>query len=366
MAGNRPAGGGLLSRGGLRAEFRHVREKLETLDADHQELHERLIGGLASRLNEGLCLLSPSGVQLDVNPAFCAMVGFSRAELVGHGIPQPFSPPEDREANALRFAQLIEWSEASIEATFMRKDGQRFPVLLVPTVMRDGDGEPFCILATIKDMTDASRAEEALRASEQKYRDLFDTAEVGMFRTRLDGSEMLDANPRFLEIFGRTRKEVLGGPSVIHWAEPSEREQMVQRLLADGRVTDFECRMLTKQGEVRTCLTSLSLDRSQEILEGSITDISERKRGEDALRESEARYRSLFEDSPVAMWEEDESAVKAHLEGLSRRGHRGRDRLCPGDSGGVRALHRADAHHRRQQGRRAALRGRQPRGPHGA
>ena len=320
MAGNRPAGGGLLSREELRAEFGRVREKLEALDADHQEPHERLIGSLASRLNEGLCLLSPTGVQLDVNPAFCAMVGFSRAELIGHGIPQPFSPPEDRETNARRFARLIESSEASIEATLTRKDGERFPVLLVPTVMRDGDGEPFCILATIKDMTDVRRAEEALQASERKYRDLFDNAQVGMFRTRLDGSEMLDANPRFLEIFGRTREEVLGGPSVIHWAEPSEREEMVRRLLAEGRVTDFECRMLNKRGEVRTCLTSLSLDRSQEILEGSITDISERKRGEDVLRESEARYRSLFEDSPVAMWEEDESAVKAHLEGLAAAG----------------------------------------------
>jgi PAS domain S-box-containing protein len=302
MAGDRPAGGGFVSREELRAESRRVREELEALDAVHQQPHERLIGGLAARLNEGLCLLGPTGIQLDVNPAFCAMVGYSRDELVGHGIPQPFSPPEDRDANACLFAELIDSDEASIESTFMRKDGERFPVLLVPTVMRNADGEPFCILATVKDMTDARRADAALQASEQKYRDLFDNAHVGMFRTRLDGSEMLDANPRFLEILGRSREEVLGGPSVIHWADPREREEMLRRLQADGRVTDFECRMLDKQGEVRTCLTSLSLDRSQEILEGSMLDITERKRGEDVLRESEARYRSLFEESPVAMW----------------------------------------------------------------
>ena len=211
MAGDRPAGGGLLSREEFRAEFRRVRDRLEALDAAHQQPPERLIGGLAARLREGLCLLRSTGVQLDVNPAFCAMVGFSREELVGHGIPQPFSPPEDRDANARRFARLIDWDEVSIEATFMRKDGERFPVLVVPAVMRDADGEPFCVLATVKDMTNARRAEAALQVSEQKYRDLFDNAEIGMFRTR---QTVRDAG-REPEVPGDLRahaREVLGGP----------------------------------------------------------------------------------------------------------------------------------------------------------
>jgi PAS domain S-box-containing protein len=318
--GNEPAGSSRLSREGLRAELERARSKLEALEADGWKSSDRLIGSLAAHMSEGLSLLSATGVQLDVNPALCAMVGFSREELVGHGIPQPFSPPEDRDENARRFARLIGSSEASIEATFMRNDGERFPVLVTPTVMRDETGEPFCVLATIKDMTELKRAEAALQASEEKYRDLFDNVEMGMFRTRLDGSEMLDANPRCLEIFGRTREEVIGAPSVVHWAEPDERQEMMRGLEATGRVTDFECCMLNKQGEVRTCLTSLSLDRRRGILEGSLLDITGRKRGEDALRESEARFRSLFEDSPVAMWEEDESAVKEYLEGLSAAG----------------------------------------------
>ena len=103
-----------------------------------------------------------------------------------------------------------------------------------------------------------------------------------MFRTRLDGSEILDMNEQFLKIFNYTREEVKGHPSVIHWADTKEREEMLHRLETEGHVTDFECKMLNKQGGVRRCITSLRLYRSQGILEGSIVDITERKRAEES------------------------------------------------------------------------------------
>ena len=73
---------------------------------------------------------------------------------------------------------------------------------------------------------------------------------------------------------------------------------MLQLLKVEGRVTDFECRMLNKKGEVRICITSLWLYRDTGILEGSIQDITERKRAEQALRETEERFRVLFQYSP--------------------------------------------------------------------
>jgi len=137
-----------------------------------------------------------------------------------------------------------------------------------------------------KETFDRKQAEEALRESEEKFRNLFNNVEIGMFRTRLDGSEILDMNEKFLNIFGRTREEMQGLPSVIHWADPSEREEMMRMLEIEGRVPNFECKMLNKQGEVRTCLASSRLYRDEGIMEGSILDITERKQAENKITAS--------------------------------------------------------------------------------
>jgi PAS domain S-box-containing protein/putative nucleotidyltransferase with HDIG domain len=298
MSGDQLASGRRISREELRAELERAHEQIGELEAERKRSQERLIDGLAQHLLDGLALLDPDGVHLDVNPAFCALVGFSREELIGHGLPHPYWPPEEREDIERTLLENLAGTPRRTELTFMRKSGERLQVLITPTVMRDEHGRPICIFATIKDITLQKRAEEALRASEAKYRNLFESAEVGMFRTRLDGSEMLDVNSRFLEIIGRTREEVLEQPSLVFWADPAERAEMARRLEARGRVVDFECHMVRKSGEVRTCLTSLSITREQSILEGSIVDITERKRSEDARIASEARYRALAEASP--------------------------------------------------------------------
>ena len=130
------------------------------------------------------------------------------------------------------------------------------------------------------DITEQKRAEQALQENEEKFRNLFNNAEIGMFRTRLDGSEILDMNEKYISIFGRTPAEMQGSTSVLLWADPHEREEMVRQLETEGRVVDFECGMLNKQGQVRRCLTSMRLYRKEGILEGSILDITERERNE--------------------------------------------------------------------------------------
>ncbi|MGO8878548.1 MAG: PAS domain S-box protein [Desulfomonilaceae bacterium] len=144
-----------------------------------------------------------------------------------------------------------------------------------------------------RDNTHRKLTEDRLQKSEEKYRNIFNNSGVGIFRSKLDGSEVLEVNDKFLKILNQTREEVIGKPSAILWVDPHEREEMVRRLNADGKVTDFEYRMLTTQGEERTCLTSLTIYPDQGILDGSITDITERKRIEENILASEQRLRAI-------------------------------------------------------------------------
>lgn len=137
-------------------------------------------------------------------------------------------------------------------------------------------------------LTLLSEREERLRESEARYRSLFNNAEVAMFRTRLDGSEVLDCNQRFLELVERTREEVIGSPSDVLWEDPSRRDVMVAQLKAEGRVSNFEYNMLNRKGEVRHCITSLRLFPEESLLEGSILDVTERKIAEDEIRQLNA------------------------------------------------------------------------------
>ena len=105
---------------------------------------------------------------LEVNPALCAMLGFAAQELVGAAQPHPYWPPEEQVWLEDTLRRHLQGTSEPIEATFMRKDGERFPVLLTPRVMRRRDGEPICIFATIKDISARRRAQQALQRSNRE------------------------------------------------------------------------------------------------------------------------------------------------------------------------------------------------------
>ena len=263
----------------------------EALRASEQEFHT-----LAESVPQIVWTTGPDGRNLYFNQRWVDYTGLALEESHGHGWNKPFHPDDRQRAwDAWQDATRND-ADYSLECRLRRADGAYRWWLVRGSPLRDSSGRILKWFGTCTDIEDIKQAEAALKESEEKFRNLFNNAEVGMFRTRLNGSEFLEANDRYLSILGRTREEVVGKPTLVLWADPREREEMVRILKSKGRVDDFECRLFNKAGDVVYCLTSLRAYPRNGVLEGSILDITQRKRAEESLRASEERYRKLVDN----------------------------------------------------------------------
>ena len=168
MGALQPAGSGRLTQEQLLAELERIGERLAGLEDDCPQPGGRLLDSLTQHLQDGFVLLDPDGVHLDVNPAFCEMVGIPREELVGGGLPHPYWPPEERVQIESVLRENLTGPNGVSEVSFMRRGGERFPAQLAPTLLRDAAGEVLCIFATVRDVGEERRTEAALQRSNRE------------------------------------------------------------------------------------------------------------------------------------------------------------------------------------------------------
>jgi PAS domain S-box-containing protein len=125
-----------------------------------------------------------------------------------------------------------------------------------------------------------------LRTSEEKYRNLYKTAMVGLYRTTVDGNRVLSANPTLATLFGYTTVEhfIDEFSSKNAYAEPGKREELIKMLKEKGNVDNFEFSGRRRDGSVRNFTESAILYQEQGHIEGSILDITDRKKTEEEIR----------------------------------------------------------------------------------
>lgn len=145
-----------------------------------------------------------------------------------------------------------------------------------------------CVVIFTQDITERKRAEEALRNSEVRFRQVFETTPVILSITRERDFAFVDLNDAFCEATGWTRAEAIGRTDLELglWPDPGERQAMVERLLAQGAIHDAEWRLRTRSGEIRNILGSAERmrlgDESCILVVGQ--DITERRRASEAMR----------------------------------------------------------------------------------
>jgi PAS domain S-box-containing protein len=259
---------------------------------------------LVENLQEGIWQIDQESRTTFVNPRMAEMLGFSVEEMVGRSLFE-FMDSEAAEDCRKRIEQRKQGRKQQHEFEFTRKDGSRLQTLLAASPLPAKEGRYTGAQAVVIDITEHRRAEQAVRDSEAKYRRLVETANEGVWAMNA-AHETTFVNPRMTAMLGYTEEQMLGHAVEEFMFEedlPGHRERMRSR--RDGQAGQYEHRFRRQDGgEIWTLVSATAVTSPQGQFDGSFamfTDITDRKRARQALEQSEHRYRTLFEGSPIGI-----------------------------------------------------------------
>lgn len=243
-----------------------------------------------------------------VNPKLAEIFGYRVEELVDEKGPKDLTLLEDCPIFEENLRKCLSGEIDSILFQFrgVRKDGEIISVELSGSRMEYLNH--LAIVGTMMDITQRKRTEEALQASEERYRTLFEESRDAICITTRDG-KLIDVNQSFLSLFGYTREGVKDLNFRELYVDPDERSRFQQKIEQEGSLRDYEVKLLKKDRAKMDCLITATVRRGRHgsILgyQGIIRDITELKRVQDTLRESEERFRRLLENANDAIYTHD-------------------------------------------------------------
>jgi len=267
-------------------EHKVAEEALRGSETKHRALFEAIADSV-------FLIDQKSGNILDVNPAASRQYGFSHDEFVLMNAVDVSAEPEQT-------VIAIERPVSNIPLRYHhRKDGSIFPVELTASTF-ELQGKTI-IIATARDITERKRDEEILRESEARFRKILEMAPLPLCYVNVNGVITL-RNERFVQIFGYTADDV---PTLVEWwqqAYPDAHyrqwvtttwDAAVKRATEDGiDIKPVEYTVTCKSGEERIIEIS-GITLGDDFL-ATFIDLTERKRAEEALRESEERLRTII------------------------------------------------------------------------
>jgi PAS domain S-box-containing protein len=250
-----------------------------------------------------LDVLDREGNVIIWNRAAERISGYSAGEATGHGkIWEWLYPDEEYRKNITATAmEIIEGLRVAegFETTIRCKNGEERIISWNSRNLVDDRGIIMGSVALGFDVTEKNLIETALKESEEHYRNIFENAEAGLFRTRILDGKVLDVNEKYAQLAGYdSREECLSEfVSSKSYADPRQREYIIQELKEKGFIQNKEIEIIQKNGSRIWVSFSARVFPEDGLIEGVLIDVTERINAVRALKESESLYRSLFEGS---------------------------------------------------------------------
>ncbi len=272
--------------------------------AEQVRLQRDYFMSLFSNSPEAIALLDVDYRITDVNAAFFSLFGYDRDAALGKKI-DALIVPEGRKHEALGLERQGKSGQSGTvtDTVRCRRDGSLVAVSISDAPIVSA-GRTVGVFAMYQDITERKRSEDEVRASEEKFRALFEQSIDAIYINALDGTSV-EANQSWLDMFGYTRDELPFIDSARDvYVDPRDRDDFLRRINSIGVVAD-EVRFKKKDGTVMHCQRTVVARRDASgavvAFQGIIRDVTERERNAEALHRSEKQYRSLFEQSRDAI-----------------------------------------------------------------
>ena len=296
--------------------------QLETEVQSWKQQYELLLEGFM----DAVCIYDNAGKISAANTAAARLTGFEREQLLAMNFSHLLAPE-----SWARVMALLDQPAFCVDAELTPRDGGGIAVELQATVRQSPEGQ-VTVQCVIRETAARRRAEEALRQNESGFRLLAKNLTEMVLTYDMD-RRLTYANAAAQTLTGYSLAE-LEQAHFICWIHGDDRERMLAHWdgLFEGRsIFDEEYRLITRDGRMKWMSASwgpiLDDDGRQIGVQGRERDVTAQHMAEETLRQSEEslrineeRYRTLFEDSPFPMWEEDLSGVKEYIDGLRARG----------------------------------------------
>ncbi len=263
-----------------------------------------LLASIVESSDDAITSVDLNGTVLTWNHQCELLHGYTLQEALGRNIKAFASNLFKKNAEQILETIRHGGTVSPFETAIQRKDGTLVDVSIRISPLRDASGVAVGASANIRDIRERKLRERGLEAAEKKYRDIFSGAVEGIFQHELEGKP-LAVNPALARILGYdSPEELLALVKDVRkdvWPDPDLRARLAGQIDRNGVVRGVECQLKRKDGSL--VWVSLSGHRTIDengqanLLEGFMEDITERKRGEEALRTSEAHYRTVFQTS---------------------------------------------------------------------
>ncbi len=223
----------------------------------------RMLSHAIKNVNDSVFITDMDNKIVFINEAFHKVYGYKEEDILG------------------RDGYILGGIDGEGEFYHKKKDGSEFPVVLTRSILKDEDEKEVAIVRIAHDITERKRADEMLKESEKKYRNLVDSALIGVYKTNLKG-DILYINEALAKMFEfESPEEMMLEGVIARYRNPEVRGVLIKNLKKTGKVSNFEIEVLTKTGRPINAILSATLDG--DILSGMIMDITKRKRMEEEL-----------------------------------------------------------------------------------